>query len=149
MLFRSVTEQHLSGFESAFASQPADGSVHFAGIGIGPVREEVALTDAQSAPWDGIVQPLPGLSGSVPPDRMGDLVSYYQNHPRPDMRRDHYVAVTQSDFETEVIAQDGLRYTRADFASLASQPGVYKVRSNGGFTLYYVDTDCDTVCGTG
>ena len=136
-----VSEQYMAGYEASFASQPPDADVPFTGIGIGPVREEIALTSAPSAPWDAVVSPIPTLSGSVPPDNMTALVAYYSSHPREDRQRDHYLPVTTSDWESEVIATDGLRYSRADFASLDRQPGVYRVRSNGDFTLYYVDIE--------
>jgi hypothetical protein len=37
-----------------------------------------------------------------------------------------------------VVLYDGLRYTNDGFESLETEPNIYRVQDNGGFTLYMI-----------
>jgi hypothetical protein len=55
--------------------------------------------------------------------------------------RPYYLALTQYDYEKEVIAYDGARYNASGFEAVEQSSGVSRVMSNGEFTLYYVDSE--------
>jgi hypothetical protein len=55
--------------------------------------------------------------------------------------RPYYLALTQFDYEKEVIAYDGARYNASGFEAVEQSSGVSRVMSNGEFTLYYVDSE--------
>jgi hypothetical protein len=48
--------------------------------------------------------------------------------------------VSEQDYKTEVVAYDGLRYSRRNISSVADQTDVYNIYSNGEAQLYYIDT---------
>ena len=136
-----VPEGEMDGYERTFASQ-ADGSpVWFGGVRHSSDRYEVALYGAESAPWDGAVTPKPRSSGPVPEAAMlGGLPAFYANNPDERVRRDHYFAVGAADYQREVIAYRGLRYSQESFDAVAAQPDVGVIRDNGELTVYFVDT---------
>jgi len=55
--------------------------------------------------------------------------------------RPYYLALTQFDYEKEVIAYDGARYNASGFEAVEQSSGVSRVMSNGEFTLYFVDSE--------
>lgn len=143
-----VTEQHMEGYTAAFESQVPGEPVWFGGIGGGPVREKSALRAKPGSSWEenGFVDPAPRLTGVIPPEALNNVSEYYETHPEFVVRRDHYVGVTDEGRQTELVAKRELEYTRQDFENFTSHDDVYKIRTNGGFDLYYVDTACDPVC---
>jgi len=143
---RHVSEQHMNGFEASFEQQPDDASVWFGGIARGPGREKVGLFASPTASWEGIVTPAPRLSGVISATNLTRPVQYYRNHPELVVRRDHYIPVTDHIYQQEVVVRKGIEYSADTFATFAQHPEVYRVRENGDFTLYYVDTECDPVC---
>jgi hypothetical protein len=141
-----VTEQYLDGYESSFAAAPESETVWFGGIRGGITREKVALAASPSAPWDGPVEPIPRSTGALSPENMSSPAMYYENNPDTVVRRDHYVPVTDYDRGRSIVAFKSLYYNQTNFDSLANHPDTYPIRTNGDFTLYYVDTACDPVC---
>lgn len=143
-----TTEQHMEGYTAAFESQEPGGPVWFGGIGGGGAREKSALRGQPGSSWEanGFVQPPPRLSGPVPAVALDNISEYYATHREPVVRRDHYVPLSEVTVQTELVAKQELRYTQRDLENFTRHPDVYRVRSNGGFGLYYVDTACDPVC---
>ncbi|QWC20222.1 hypothetical protein [Halorubrum sp. 2020YC2] len=136
-----MPDGEMDGYERTFASQ-ADGSpVWFGGVRHSSDRYEVALYGVETAPWDGGVTPKPRSSGPVPEEAMlGGLPAFYANSSDESVRRDHYFAVAAADYQREVVAYRGLRYSQESFDAVASQPDVGAIRDNGELTVYYVDT---------
>ena len=50
-----------------------------------------------------------------------------------------YVLVSDSDYQREIVAYRGLRYSEQGFETLGTGDGVDRVLSNGGFRVYHVD----------
>jgi hypothetical protein len=67
----------------------------------------------------------------VPGANLTDLDGYFDE--------DHYVIVTTRDVDRELGGYRGLRYNASQFDSVAAQPGVHRVQSNGAFRLYLHD----------
>jgi hypothetical protein len=55
--------------------------------------------------------------------------------------RPYYLALTEYDYQKEVVAYDGAVYSAEAFAAVEQEAGVSRVMSNGEFTLYYVDSE--------
>jgi hypothetical protein len=135
-----VPEAEMDGYTSSFASQPTDSRAPFGGVRTASERYELALYGAESAPWEKQVEPDPRDSGPVPATAMLDgLPAYYATLPDPDERRDHYFVVSAADWDREIRAYDGLRYSEAAFESVGAQPDVGRIRDNGELTVYYVN----------
>jgi hypothetical protein len=49
-----------------------------------------------------------------------------------------YLAVDSGDYDREIVAYRGLRYSEQGFAALGTGDGVSRVLSNGGYRVYYV-----------
>jgi len=124
---KHVSDSQASGYESAFEYRQPD--VPFSGIRGGPERyvdfyygTEYARTTLD---FPGYSRPLP-----EPVFERGNYTAYFDDAA--------YFAVTQSDYEREVQLYEGFRYSRSGFESLATTPGVNRVRASDGFRLYWV-----------
>jgi len=115
-----VTDMSMNGHETAFENQQED--VEFVGIRAGPSRYEDAVQARQEPSDDGGVVNGTQIRNGIPS-------AYAQ---------DRYLTVTESDWQRELVAYDGLRYTRSELSAISAQPGVNRVQSNGEFELFYV-----------
>ncbi len=116
-----VTDQQLNGYDAAFATQQSD--VPFVGLRNGPNRYDDAINgnERRANAHDGL-----------PPSALEDgFADEYES--------DRYLALTRADYEREVIAYRGLRYSERDLERIPSSPEANRVQSNGEFTLYYLD----------
>jgi len=50
-----------------------------------------------------------------------------------------YIPVTEADRVRDPELWNGFRFSDADFEYLETEPGINKVQSNGGYTLYRVE----------
>lgn len=114
-----VTEQRLDGYGSAFEYAAPD--TEFVGIRGGVHRNRHAVQGTTGNPWRG--------ESLDPAEIDADLGTASPT--------DRYLVVTDADYEREVGVYRELRYTRADFRTIATRPGIDRVQSNGGFDLYY------------
>lgn len=142
---QQVPEEHMAGYETAFEEQPEEAVVWF-----GPFRPfgryKTSLASKPETSWyPGIVFPPPRSTGTPPPDALDDLVQYYETHPEPIVRRDHYVPVSQVTVDHEVDLYGGERYTAADFEDIDDQERVHRIRANSVMTMYYVDLESPEV----
>ncbi len=116
-----VSEQQMDGYESAFTTQDED--LVFVGLRDAPNRHDDAINGNEQRMrlhWD--------LSESAIEEGLANQSD-----------EDRYLALTQSDYEREETAYQGLRYTEEELDSIAMQPEVNRIQSNGEFDLYYVD----------
>ena len=121
-----VSEQQLHGYETAF-DNAADGTT-FAGFRGAPNRYADALNGQETRTR---------AHTSITPETVEQgPMSYYDT--------DRYLVVSQLDYEREVVAYRGLRYSDDDFAALVAPPSINRVQSNGEFTTYYVPASDDT-----
>lgn len=127
---RQVSEANYEGYESAFSHQEA--GIMYAGIRQGPNRYMHAIYGTESVPpsknaeYHGYAK-----TAIVPGADLTDLGDYFEE--------DHYVIVTTRDVEREIGGYRELRYNASEFDSIATQPGVHRVQSNGAFELYLYD----------
>jgi hypothetical protein len=133
-----VNEQEMQGWETGFEVQPSDRSVHFGGVRQNANRYEAAMFAAPNVSWS--QSPAVRVSKPVSDENLTRLTWHYENHPEKIVRRDQYMMVSDQDYQTETVAYDGVRYTAANISSVDHQPDVYRIYSNGGARLYYVDT---------
>ncbi|AXR81215.1 MFS transporter [Natrarchaeobaculum sulfurireducens] len=121
-----VSETTMSGYETAFASQ--DEEVDYLGLRDGPNRFDDAVNGNEQRSHYHFNVDAATLRG--------DVSSEYDE--------DRYLVLTEMDYEREVSAYHGLRYTEGDLAAVESQPNVDRIQSNGEFDRYYVhDTSPD------
>lgn len=119
-----VTDQHVDGYEMAFAYE--SDTVPYLGIRTGPdrFRDGIAgVTDLQSRS-ERRANRVP--FGSLDADLAAEL------------ERPHYVVMTDADVRREVTAFRELRYSERGFRTLGDRPGVDRVAANEGFQLYHV-----------
>lgn len=143
-----ATEQRMEGYADAFESLSVDNEVWFGSIGGAPIRMKSVHRGKPGSAWerDGFVEPAPRMTGAIPGSALDNVSEYYvENEERP-LRRDHYVSVSSTRRQTEVVAKRALDYTRQDFRNFTTHDRVERIRDNGGFALYYVDTPCSPVC---
>ncbi|WP_336361026.1 hypothetical protein [Haladaptatus sp. ZSTT2] len=125
-----VSAQHMEGYQASFNTQPADKTIWYAAIRTGMDRYEAAYYD----------EPFVVHSGPVTEEGMlTGLRAYFENHPEEVVRRDHWLVVTETDIEREVVAYKELRYSRESFAAITRERNVNLVQSNGEFYQFYVD----------
>ncbi|GAB3664689.1 MFS transporter [Halopiger thermotolerans] len=118
-----VSDAQMNGYETAFENRNED--IEMLGLRGGPNRFDDAINGNEER-----MHGHPNLDASS----FGTpLASQYDG--------DRYLALTQVDYERELNAYNELRYTEAELDSIATQPHVNRVQSNGGFTLYYVDAE--------
>jgi hypothetical protein len=122
-----VTETEFGGYSNTFETREAD--VPFAGIRGGPRRfvdyhYGTEYTDQQLE--------FPGDRAGIPEAvfAAGNYTTAYDT--------DRYVTVTRGAYIREVVLYESFRYPESGFAALEASPGVNRVRSNGGYTLYRV-----------
>lgn len=121
-----VSDQQMTGYEAAFDHRVPGAGV--AGISGGPSRFSDALHERLD----------PRLTwGLGAEDLRGRLTTYTQGD--YFTRSFYYFAVTEADYEREVIAYRGFEISRARLAAIGSQPGVSRIYANGGVRLYYVE----------
>ncbi len=123
-----VTERTMDGYATTFELR--DPEVEFAGVRGGPRR----MVDAYYGTTTETAQSFPGYEASVPYAVFGHNVTEYY-----DGRR--YMPVTAADHVREVRLYDGLRFSAAEFASMETTPGIHRVQSNPGYSLYLVASD--------
>jgi hypothetical protein len=133
-----VSEQEMDGMETAFEMQPEDRSVWFGGVRQNANRYESAMFAAPNVSWT--KSPTARISKPVDDENLTRLRWHYENHPEKIVKRDQYIMVSEQDYKTEVVAYDGLRYSRRNISSVADQTDVYNIYSNGEAQLYYIDT---------
>lgn len=115
-----VSDATLRGYESAFEVREPD--TDFVGLRNGPDRFDDAVNGNRERSW---------VHYDVPASTLREGVS-------EEYDEDRYLVLTRMDYEREVIAYHGLRYTAADLDAVESQPDVDRIQSNGEFDLYYV-----------
>ena len=115
-----VSDAMVNGYETAFDN--TNDETELLGIRDSSNRYDDAIHGNEDRSW---------RHGDVPPAAFSDGLTNEYEEPG-------YVALTQADYEREVIAYQGLRYTASDFASLETEIGVHRVQSNGEFDLYYL-----------
>ncbi|RKD97400.1 MFS transporter [Halopiger aswanensis] len=118
-----VSDTQMSGYEAAFENRDED--IGFLGLRDGPNRFDDAINGNEERMHRH--QDLDESSFGDP------LATRYDE--------DRYLALTRVDYEREVNAYNELRYTEEELDSVATQPRVNRVQSNGEFDLYYVDTE--------
>jgi hypothetical protein len=125
-----VTETEFGGYANTFETR--ENGVAFAGIRGGPRRfvdyhYGSEYTDEQLE--------FPGDREGVPEAvfRAGNYTTAYD--------ADRYLTVTRGAYLREVVLYENFRYPASGFAALEATPGVNRVRSNGGYTLYRVDAE--------
>jgi hypothetical protein len=125
-----VTETEFEGYADTFETREAD--VPFAGIRGGPRRfvdyhYGTEYTDRQLE--------FPGDRAGIPEPvfAAGNYTTAYES--------DRYLTVTRGAYLREVLLYEGFRYPASGFAALDATPGVNRVRSNDGFTLYRVEAE--------
>jgi hypothetical protein len=133
-----VSEQEMDGMETAFEMQPEDRSVWFGGVRQNANRYESAMFAAPNASWT--KSPTARVSKPVDDENLTRLRWHYENHPEKIVKRDQYIMVSEQDYKAEVVAYDGVRYSRRNISSVAGQTDVYNIYSNGEAQLYYIDT---------
>jgi hypothetical protein len=139
---QQTPEGHMQGYETAFEQQPQGAEVWF-----GPFRPFGRYKNSLAAKPDtswypGIVFPPPRATGTPPPEALEtDVVQYYETHPEPVVRRDHYLPVSDVVVAHETELYGGERYSAAAFESLSRQENVHRIRANGVMTTYYVDLE--------
>lgn len=118
---QQVTEAKLDGYERAFELTTDDA---VAGVRSGPWREHDAIAGTAARPSTPMEY---GVSG----ENMSRL--------RTSIGDPSYFAYAQHEYERETGPYRELRYSREDFRSLRSQPGVDRVMTNGDVRLFHVD----------
>lgn len=125
-----VTESEFTGYAGTFETREAE--VPFAGIRGGPRRfvdyhYGTEYTDEQLE--------FPGDRTGIPEGVFvaGNYTAAYE--------ADRYLTVTRGAYLREVVMYESFRYPASGFAALDATPGVNRVRSNGGYTLYRVDAE--------
>ncbi|TMT86909.1 MFS transporter [Haloterrigena sp. H1] len=120
-----VSEQQLHGYETAF-DNAADG-IAFAGFRGAPNRYADALNGQETRTR---------AHTTVTPETVEQgPTTYYDT--------DRYLVVSQLDYEREIVAYRGLRYSEDDFDAIATDPSLDRVQSNGELTTYYVSASND------
>lgn len=133
-----VTELEYEGYGHAFDVR-AEG-VEFTGIRGGPERFVDAMYGTERARNR---LDFPGYEDAVAGPAFEAGLGYrYKN--------DRYFTVGDGAYVREVGLYEGLRYPAVGFRRLETDPGVNRVASNGGFTLYYLygDGEADGEAGT-
>lgn len=125
---RHVTEAHTDGYAASF-DQRQEG-VAFAGLRGGPRRFVDLHYGTQQART---TLEFPGYETGVPPS-VFERANYTDYFEEP-----HYLEASPSTYEKEVALYDGFRYGSDGFRALETTPGVNRVRSSDGFTLYRID----------
>jgi hypothetical protein len=74
---------------------------------------------------------FPGYSSEVRGEILNTNISTYYDSNR-------YLPIREANYQSEVVLYDGLRYTNDGFESLETEPKIYRVQDNGGFTLYMI-----------
>ena len=125
-----VTETEFGGYANTFETR--EEAVPFAGVRGGPRRfvdyhYGSEFTDEQME--------FPGDRSAVPEAvfRAGNYTTAYE--------ADRYLTVTRGTYLREVVMYEGFRYPASGFDALDATPGVNRVRSNGGYTLYRVEAE--------
>lgn len=123
-----VTDQHISGYETAFEHR--SGEIPFAAMGSRVDRYGDAIQGSRA---NGGYDFYGAGEGLVDPDMFsaGRLQAGYPALP-------YYFAVTEYDVNRQIVVYDELHYKRSGLERLDSQPRVDLVQTNGEFDLYFV-----------
>lgn len=129
-----ASDQLMDGYATTFSNAPdvpmdSEDEVWFIGIRTGPERfaEAHRVDDVRYA-------------GSVNESELRSGLPDYLAAQSGSTDRAFYLPVTARARHREIVAYRGLRYSRAAFWAIESQPGVQRVQANGDYTLYYIDT---------
>ena len=120
-----VSDTTMSGYETAFEHR--DDEIDFVGLRDGPNRYDDAVNGNEERSWRHLDASAAELRGGL----------------RGQYEEDRYFALTRIDYDRELIAYQGLRYTESELDSVESERGVHRVQSNGEFELYYVPSDTE------
>ena len=118
---KHVTDSRVSGYETTFETTGDEAVI--SGIVQEPERYYdaiVSIDDSGQA----------RRSATLNRSQLRDVESVPAN--------DWYLVLSQNTYEREIIAYEGLRFSRSDFAALHRQPAVNRVLSNGDTELYFV-----------
>lgn len=121
-----VTEEQMEGYDFVFTYQAP--SVPVVGVRVQPERYSDAI---KGVVWTN--DRLRLYRKTVPIHGLSEL--------QANLNGTRYVIVTEMDQQREVIAYNGLKFTRQGFRSLDNQPGVNRVMTNGEVDLYYVENE--------
>ncbi|MFA9416672.1 MFS transporter [Natrinema sp. HArc-T2] len=116
-----VTEQEMQGYETAFDTQ-ADG-IGFVGLRDAPNRYDDAIYGNENRSHH---------HGTVTESDLDGSLQY---------ESDRYAVLTTTDYQRELLAYQGLRYSRTELSSLQTQRGIARVQSNGEFRQYLVTNE--------
>ncbi|AGB31195.1 hypothetical protein C488_01494 [Natrinema pellirubrum DSM 15624] len=123
---QQVSEQQYHGYETAFDN--AEDDAVFAGFRGTPNRYADAIHGRETRTK---------AHTSVTPETFEQGPSDYYDG-------DRYLVVSELDYQREVIAYRGLRYSESDFESIESDPRVDRVQSNGEVETYRVTANTET-----
>lgn len=127
-----VTDSEFGGYAATFETR--EDGVPFAGVRGGPRR---FVDYHYGTEYTDRALEFPGDREGIPEGvfAAGNYTAAYDT--------DRYVTVTRGAYLREVVLYDGFRYPAAGFDALEATPGVNRVRSNDGYTLYRVDAAAD------
>lgn len=115
-----VSDTKMSGYETAFDERLED--VPIVGLRNGPNRYDDAINGNEDRTRIHEGTPDEGLGVNLP----------------EQYEADRYLVLTRTDYERETTAYRELRYTESEFDSVATQPRVDRIQSNGEFDLYWI-----------
>lgn len=123
-----VTERQAEGYTATFVHRAP--GVEFIGVRGGPRRFVDAAYGTQRART---TLQFPGYEDVLVPGvfNRANYTSAFGDR--------RYMAVSSTTYAREVGLYDGFRYEQQGFDALDASPGVSRVRTNGGFTLYLID----------
>ncbi|QZP39702.1 hypothetical protein [Halobaculum magnesiiphilum] len=125
-----VTESQLDGYSASFEHRGE--GIEFTGLRGGPERYVDYYYGSQRART---TLNFPGYSDRITPDVFNGG-AYRSTYDEP-----RYLGITQSEYEREVVLYDELRYSQRGFEQLETTPTVNRIRTNSGFSLYYILSD--------
>lgn len=123
-----AAQDQLAGYDAAFGHRAED--VAFTGLRAGPRRYVDFHYGTQQART---TLDFPGYRAGI------DEAVFRNASYRDAYEEDRYLAITRSTRERELGVYRGFRYPASGFDALERTPGVNRVRSNDGFTLYYLE----------
>lgn len=123
------TEASMDGYETAFEHAQSD--VEFSGIGYYVWRYHDATVPRETGERGEQDRAKSRMGSILAPEIIRTNLTTHFEHGQ-------YIPVTDADRGRELDAVSGIQYSPEDFARLASTPGVNRVQSTSGMSLYYV-----------
>lgn len=134
-----VTQTQVSGFDTAFDHRSEE--IRFTGIRSPGIRFGDALLGyedrsqfARPASTGGPEYASQSIYETMDENETFSAATVQETYEEP-----HYLPVTTTDYEREVDAYRGVRFSRQGFDSLETRPGVHRVHSNDEFRMYLVE----------